>query len=271
MPVTTKLTFSEVPKVDTSVDYFDSSDKEIIVDKPNGVGWKHENSFLGNNSVIHVWKKGVPDFDEGYELYWTGYGDDVTNGIIGEGQEIFINISDTDTTDQSVEFEFIAQDTFLYGGHAVWSGTQIKDSFSLLVIAKENVFVTTGDQDLTIGNDGRAIYVGTGNGTHSFSDTPVITENKTGTGYWNCDFETGLQPATNGDGFYDILNYEKTVARIINKVHTIGADGTFDITAENSWNILHGYKFRLVAHVDSNNPHAWQCGLSLSMFRRSTI
>lgn len=271
MPAKTKLTFDKIPDVDSSPDLFDGSEKTYEITRPDGNGWKHEDSFLGNNSIISVWKKGTPDFDDGYELYWTGAGDDIVTNQIGEGSEILIQVSNTDEVDKYVDIEFIPDETYLYGGQAMWSGTQLHDSISLVVVAKANVFATLGNDDLILDN-GRAKYVGVGNGTHSFTDIPILIDNKEGLGYWNYDIESGLMPAVNGDGKYDIIDSEKTVARLINKVPTSpNTDSYVEIASVNAWKILYGYKFRFIAHVNASNKHAWSCSLFLSMFRKSTI
>lgn len=267
------MTFDKIPDVDSSVDLFDNSEKILPITAPDGYGWSHQESFLGNNSIIHIWKKGTPQFDDGYELYWTGCGDDTTNGIIGGGEDLIIEVSDTDTVDQTIDIEFIADETYLYGGQAMWSGSQLHDSISLVVVAKATPIATGGDLSLTV-TDNKIQYVGVGNGTHYFTGTPVFVENKSGTGLWNLD-TSGASPSAvpaSGDGGYDMFDIEKTVSRLLNKIPTSpNNDGYVAIAGHTAWKIFHGYKFRFIAHVQPSNPHTWSCSLFLHMFRRNTI
>lgn len=267
MAVKTKITMQQLPKADLAPQFFEESDKEFILQSPNGNGWQLQYSFLGNNVIYHVWKKGKPTFDFGYENYYTGKGDDIENEIIGAGQPMEIETVASEA-ESYIDVEFLPNDTYLQGGEAMWRDSQHGDAISIVVISKANILSTEGT-DLYLSLDGNRIKEDLQNPTHKFINPPVLVDNKSQQGYW--DFDGSNIIANNaGQGRFDILTIEKTVARLVNYVPVSpNSNGYVELETENAWKIQPGYKFRFIAH--NNSGTQWKCNFFLHMFRESTI
>ena len=91
---------------------------------------------------------------EGTYLYFTGYGDDLTNQTIGNGQELSLNNSGGNT-ETSITFGFI-DDVFIKDGVIFWDGCAWGDHVSLEIYLPANTFYktphSTGNFDLVEGN-----------------------------------------------------------------------------------------------------------------------
>lgn len=267
MAVKTKVTMQQLPEADLAPQFFAESKKDFVLDSPEGNGWQLQYSFLGNNVIYHVWKKGQPTFDFGYENYYTGRGDDMTNEIIGEGVPMEIQTNTTDS-ESYVDVEFLPNETYLQGGEAMWHDSAYGDAVSIVVVSKANILSSEGD-DLFLSLDGNRVKMDYVNPTHKFINPPVLVDNKYQTGYWDFNGHN-LTPNDEGKGRYDILTVEKTVARLVNHVPVSpNSDGYVELSTTNAWKILPGYKFRFIAH--NNSKTIWQCNFFLHMFRRSTI
>ena len=91
---------------------------------------------------------------EGTYLYYTGYGDDLVNQTIGNGQKLSIDNSIAPSTEKSIVFGF-TDDLFIKDGVLSWSGAVFGDEVFLEIFLPMNTFFktphSTGNFDLVAG------------------------------------------------------------------------------------------------------------------------
>lgn len=108
---------------------------------------------------------------EGTYLYFTGYGDDLVNDIIGKGQKLSIDFAGETNTEKSIVFGFTT-DVYLKDGVLMWQGAIFGDEVTLEVFLPANTYYKTphsnGNFDLVDGQ-----YVANATWTGEFLSLPV--------------------------------------------------------------------------------------------------
>lgn len=266
MAIKRKITAQALPEVDTSPDLRDSN-REFEALAPEGVGWKLENSFRGEYNIFHVWKKGDVNYDNGFENYWTSKGDDLSNGIVGDGTKFSISMT-TGDTQKTVEGTFLPYESFIYGGTIFWEGSSNKKTVSLDVVASASS-IKSGTTVTVDSNTNKVIPSSDNTGTNDIDGIPTLVDNKTLNGWW--DFTNDqLIPNIEQKGSFDIYTVDVTVARLLNDLDLMPkASGENCIKADNAWKVFPGYKFKLIANSIEDGD--WDVSLVFHMIKRKTV
>lgn len=92
---------------------------------------------------------------EGTYLYFTGYGDDLTNQTRGNGQKLAVDYSGETGTEKTIEFGFM-DDVYIKDGVLSWMGAVFGDEVSLEIYLPANTYYKTphsnGNFDLVDGS-----------------------------------------------------------------------------------------------------------------------
>ncbi|ASV44175.1 hypothetical protein PBI_SCTP2_160 [Salicola phage SCTP-2] len=265
MSVQYKITLDNIPEADESYSY-DNVTLEHTINRPEGLGWKLEYSVKGNYYIYHFWKKGSIIYDYGLQTYFTGKGDDITNQLIGDGSSLRI-VTGTTQQDYTQDVEFIADQTYLFGGKASWSGTGSNDAISVHVVASATPVKTQSSGDVILNGD-LIEPVSDNSGTHVIDGVKAVVPNNNNSGWWDIVDKT-VVPNYNQEGIYDLYKIEKTISRLINHIYIDNnVDGYNELTNDNTWKVAPGHKFRLVAHNNSGNQ--WTVSFIMYMIRSKT-
>lgn len=263
MAVTNRVTMREFPDADQAIEYYQESDKSFDLETPPGHGWRLEHSFIGNNVIYFVWKKGGIKFDGGLVHYWTGYADDIVNETIGNGTRLVMdNVTGQSST--SIDANFIHADTYLYGGTI----TTDNGEFGNEIIIEYFANGTTLTEDATNGD----VIIDNGlvkpseSGTHTIDTFGLIPQEN---GDWNYNDENGLV-ANLGNGKYILSTVDVLLTRPVNGIPITGLNGEEQtVIGGNGIQLLKGgyFKFTTVNHSDTN----WKAYLYMHMCRNATI
>lgn len=173
---------------------------------------------------------------EGTFLYFTGRGDDLVGGNIGEGPELILKNTDgSPMSAKTVVFGF-SEDIWLKDGYIFWKGGDFGDYGSMEIFLPANTYYktphSTGNYDLIDG---------------------VYVANATWTGE------------------YLMLPIDYTLNRFVNKVHLVG-DNTVGLLLESSDIdvVTTQLRMRVIMGSPSVNPNL-EMAVTMEMYRTKTI
>ncbi len=228
-------------------------------------------SPLGDLLAVHPSTKPKAAGKEFY-LVWTGAGDDIVNGIIGEGELLSFAIKATDTSiSKDVRFDPQFGDIYLHEGYAKWNNGGIGDNMTATIMADPTVLQQSVNLDLIVDGTNWVKYApgGAGTGTDGFAATPVLVPRTfSKDGDWDYD-GVNLTPNSSGTGGYRISSVERTVHKYINRIPLCFSSGTYTrLTSDETAYLPPGYFIRITAFNVSGN--AWNCSFMFEVYRERT-
>lgn len=262
MAVTNRVTMREFPSADQAIEYYEESDKSFDLETPPGFGWRLDHSFIGNNVIYFVWKKGGIKFDGGLVHYWTGYADDVSNETVGDGTRLVINNTAGQAT-SSINADFLYKDTYLYGGSISTDNNEFGNEIIIEYYASATTTTEDANGDVIIEN---GLVKPSENGTHIIDTYGLIPQEN---GDWDHDRDNGLV-ANSGSGQYILSTTDVLLTRPVNGIPITGLNGNEQtVIGGNGIELLKGgyFKFTTVNHSDTE----WKAYLYMHMCRNTTI
>lgn len=261
MAVTNRVTMMQFPDADSASEYYEQSEKWFDLKSPEGYGWRLEHSFLGHNVIYFVWKKGGIKFDGGLIHYWTGYGDDVTNGLYGGGQRLLIN-NTVGVNEQYIDVDFISRDTYLYGGTVTIDTNDFGNEITIEYYAKATTLTEDANGNVIIDN---GMVKPSTNGTHTINDFGLVPQEN---GDWDYDDTNGLVSNV-GNGEYVLYTVDILLTRPINGLPITGLNGNEQsVIGGNGIELSYGGYFRIKTINHSNTD--WNAYLYMHMCRNKT-
>lgn len=204
---------------------------------------------------------------------WTGAGDDIGGGVIGDGPTLHLDMQVGQAT-TSVDVKFLADQgrVWLHEGYLKFTGAGDGDFMNASVVAEPTALQQSVQLDLEVTDNWIKFAAGgPGTGTHGFADPTAITlvpRTFSKDGDWNFD-GTNLTPAS-GDGLYKISDIERTVHRYINKIPCYGDCSTyFTMSSNESTELPKGYFLRITGHNVSNSD--WHASIIMEIYRERTF
>jgi len=232
-------------------------------------------SSLGKQLSVHSSTKPEVNGKE-FFLQWTGAGDDVTNGIIGEGELLSFSLTPTDASiSKEIRFDPQFGDTYIHEGYAKWYhdlnvSNGAGDYMSAMIVSDPTQLQTVASLDCVIVNDWvKYAPGGAGTGTHGFAATPILVPRGfSKDGDWDYD-GTNLTPNLLGTGGYNISSVERIVHRYINKIPMCFTSNSFNrLTSDETAYLPPGYFIRVTAfNVSASN---WNCAFMFEVYRERT-
>lgn len=228
----------------------------------------------------------------GQLIFWTGYGDDTTNNVIGNGEPMMSvrEIGDPTTQIKYIDFNTINNMTQLYEGYLLWCSAQPGDRGSLSVVTSVVETIASSGTNYRLYN-GYLVVPAAGDGdieilsdiTDPDPTTGCLVEcdinelgNKT-PGYWNADFDpienkfSNITPAPYGDGDYNMFAQEVTVIKFANKINLLNS-GNIRLNSTDADTINHGLRLKLELETDTTiEDHKWSISVILTLQREQTI
>jgi len=231
-------------------------------------------SDLGDKLAVHQSSKPLDSSKEFY-LVWTGSGDDITNGIIGEGDLLAFDIKTTDATvSKEIRFDPQFGDVYIHEGYAKWDHSDgsngAGDHMSAMIMADPTALQTVANLDLVIvDNWVKLAPGGPGTGTHGFAATPtLIPRTLSHDGDWDYD-GASLTPNLFGTGGYKISDIERTIHKYINRIPMCFSSNGYDrLTSDETAFLPPGYFIRVTAFNVTGS--AWNCAFMFEVYRERT-
>lgn len=229
----------------------------------------------------------------GLYVYWTGRGDNFTNGYIGNGETIILShkVGESKAQHKYIDFMCLGNKTQMHEGTIIWSGAKMGDSGSCSMVT--SVMPTTSGSNTNFNLYGGYLIVpAAGDGTIEVTGDMTnidpalgclveITPDEVGEmppAFWNADFNPStmkfenITPAPNGDGGFNMFAVEVTVSRFVNHLNLLG-DGVVTLHSQDSDDLNHG--MRLLHHINTSDidgvdDHDWQFSVCLTLQRDRT-
>jgi len=229
-------------------------------------------SDLGGKLAVH--SSATPTSGNSkFHLVWTGAGDDIVGGTIGDGDLIVIQNAIGQST-AFIDVEFLSNGglTFIHEGYARWSNGGIGDYLTARVLAHPSVVQTSVNLDLIMsGNYILPAPGGAGTGTHGWGGTPnIIPRTFDKNGGWDYDPTNGLQPNLTDNGEYHISIVEEIVQKYHNKIPTDGTCNTpIVFTSDNTAQLPSGFFIRITTYNTSDT--VWHASIFFEVYREKTI
>lgn len=232
-------------------------------------------SNLGKQLAVHQSTKPEVPGKEFY-LQWTGAGDDVDNGLIGEGEILAFEMTDQDASiTKDIKFAPQFGDVYIHEGYAKWNhDSQMSngtgDHMSAMIMANGTPMQQTIDLDYIVEDDWvKYSPQGPGTGTHGLAATPVLVPRTfMKDGDWDYD-GTNLTPNFAGDGGYKISTIMRTVHRYMNKIPMCFSSGSYNrLTSDETAFLPPGYFIRVTAFNSSGTN--WNCAFMFEVYRERT-
>lgn len=206
---------------------------------------------------------------------WVGFGDDMTTGAIGGGNQCIVqNTVGVPTKSIDIHLYNIGTDIYLHEGYAMWAGCSIGDTFSATVMSSPTQLQTAANLDYELDTNNRVMAAasGAGTGTHGFAATPILVPCYAAVqeGYWNYDEVAGLTYAPAADGKYDIFSVEVAVNRFIESIPLLGTSSTYtQFDSDDVSKLPPGYFLRIETNNASNTT--WDLAFMMTVFRQKTV
>lgn len=226
----------------------------------------------GKKLAVHASYK--PDIgEETTYAVWSGAGDDMVNGVVGEGEMLHFDLhTGTPTVTRSLKFLPSAGRVWIHEAYLKFTGGGEGDYISSSVIAPPSAVQQAVNLDLIM--DGDFVKYspgGPGTGTHGFAATPTLIPRRySKDGSWNYDETTGLTPNFTNEGEYKISTVKAEVHKYFSKLPVCGDCTTyFSMTSEETMEVLQPYYIEITATNVSDTD--WHASVIVEMYRQRTI
>lgn len=229
----------------------------------------------------------------GLYVYWTGRGDNYTNGYIGNGETIILShkVGEDKSQHKYIDFMCLDNKTQMHEGTIIWSGAKMGDSGSCSMVTSV-MPVEPGENTNFNLYGGYLIVPAAGDGTINVTGDMTNIDPALGcfvemmpdeTGemtpaFWNADYNPStlkfenITPAPAGDGKYNMFAVEITISRFVNHLNLIG-EGVVTLNSDDSDEMTHG--MRLLHHINTSEldgieDHDWHFSVCLTLQRDRT-
>lgn len=229
----------------------------------------------------------------GLYVYWTGRGDNMENGNIGDGESILLShkIGDPKSQKKYIDFCCLDNKSQLHEGTVIFSGAKMGDSGTcsmvtsvMPVTAGVNTNYRLHDDYLIIPANGDGDIELLGDITNinpTYGCFVEMVPDETGVQaptFWNADINKdtrkfeNITPAPDGDGRYNLFAAEIVISRFVNHINLLG-EGSLVLQSEDSVDMTHG--MRLLHHINTSTidgieDHDWQFSVVLTLQRDKT-
>lgn len=260
------LTTQEIINAQTIVDDHTPEPQEVEVSQlPRSL-------LDGKKLAVHASYK--PDIgEETTYAVWAGAGDDMVNGVVGEGEMLHFDVhTGTPTVTRSLKFLPSAGRVWIHEAYLKFTGGGEGDYISSSVIAPPSAVQQAVNLDLIM--DGDFVKYspgGPGTGTHGFAATPTLIPRRySKDGSWNYDETTGLTPNFTNEGEYKISTVKAEVHKYFSKLPVCGDCTTyFSMTSEETMEVLQPYYIEITAINVSDTD--WHASVIVEMYRQRTV
>lgn len=232
-------------------------------------------SPLGNKLDVHSnYKPELP----GETIYavWTGTGDDMAGGKVGEGPKLALHMT-VGSAEESVIMEFHPDNgrIWIHEGYIQFTGAGFGDYLTAEIRSNATVLQTSANLDLVLAGSGNWVLPapgGPGTGTHGFADANIALIPRTFTkdGEWDFDPVNGLQPNAGSPhtGQYRIATSKKVVHKFINEIPLFGTTSYTVFSSDETIELPANYHIRL--RVFNVSDTDWHLSAFIECYRQRT-
>ena len=206
-------------------------------------------------------------------VVWSGAGDDMTNGNIGEGETLEFNMTTGNAT-VSKEFRFHPDNgrVWIHEGYLKFEGGGLGDYLTATFMSEATPLQTSVNLDLEITDNWIHLAAGgPGTGTHGWADgtkIALVPRSFSQDGDWDYDGIT-LSPNTGGTGEYKISDIERNVHTFINHIPCLGSSQTFfSMSSDETAELVANYFIRVVCYNTSDTN--WNASCIMEIYRERT-
>ena len=227
----------------------------------------------GNKLAVHPSYKPEGGEKDTY-VVWTGAGDDMTNGEIGKGETMELNMTTgTATLSKDIKFHPDNGSVWIHEGYLKFEGGGLGDHLCAIFVAEATPLQTSINLDLEVTDDWIHLAAGgPGTGTHGFADPGkivLIPRTFSMDGHWDYDTTNGLVPNVGGTGEYSISSIERDVHAFINHIPCLGSCQTFfSMSSDETAALPENYFIRVTAHNMSDTN--WTAACIMEIYRERT-
>lgn len=222
-----------------------------------------------NKLAVHSSPK--PLIDQTTYVVWTGAGDIIGSGQIGNGDPlVFVLQPGTPEVSKDIYFDPIHGRVWIHEGFVMWKDAGIGDNISAVIMAQPSQLQTFANLDLVIQDNWvKPAPNGPGTGTHGFASTPkLIPRTYSKDGDWDFD-GVSLIPNLSGTGMYKISTIEQCVHMYINQIPLFGTTTSYvAFTSDDTAELPPGYFIRITCKNNSNSN--WIATVFMEIFRERT-
>jgi len=234
-------------------------------------------SDIGNKKeklAVHTSYKPVGLTDSTIYAVWTGAGDDMTNGNVGEGNRLEFHMT-PGNPEETVLMGFHPDNgrIWIHEGYIQFTGAGFGDYCTAEIRSLATNVQTAANLDLVLAGSGNWVLPapgGPGTGTHGFADANIALIPRTFTkdGEWDFDPITGLSPNLGLTGDYRIATSKKTVHKFINQIPLFGTTSYVEFSSDETTELPANYEIRLRVFNISNTD--WHLAAFIECYRERT-
>lgn len=221
----------------------------------------------------------------GTMVLWTGEGDDISDpNIVGGGEKLSFayNIGQQEPLIKYIDFNIVANETWLHEGYITWESAKL-DTLDLLLVPR--VTTITSGTNYNIHDD--CLIVPSISGTGTVDIVNDITKHDGGLVYmplndlgervpsfWNASWDNvtktyvDILPAPKGDGQYNMFSSEVHFAQFVRQMNLIGS-GFIALNSSDTDQLGHGMRLKMIANVNTEDfpDHDWKVACTLCLHR----
>lgn len=256
----------EIEAMDDIISAHDATEEEIPISK------FPLSDLDGIKLAVHSSPKPKVDGITTYAV-WTGAGDDIENGILGDGQLLEFDLVTGKESDTVVaKFDPQFGRVFIHEGYARFENGGKGDYITAVIKAEATPLQTAANLDLILTENWiKYSPSGPGTGTHGFADLTkiqLIPRSFSKDGDWDYDGTT-LTPNLAGNGSYKISDVVKVVHRYNNKIPCRGSSPTyFTMSSDETAELLKNYYIEITAYNKSDTT--WYATVLMEIYRERT-
>lgn len=223
-----------------------------------------------NKLAVHASPK--PLTDNVNYVVWTGAGDNIGSGQVGDGDILVFEMTPgVAEVIKDVRFDPIHGKVWIHEGFVMWANAGIGDNISSVIMGEASPLQTFANLDLVIDENHwvKPAPGGPGTGTHGFAGTPtLIPRTFSMDGDWDYD-GVSLLPNTSGTGAYRISDIEQCIHKYINKIPLYGTATTYvPFTSDDTSYIPPGFFVRIKCVNFSDS--SWTANVFMEIYRERT-
>lgn len=252
-------------------------ENETLVFENPVEGWNYlegdnlpKSDLDGRKLAVHTsYKPDVP----GLTTYavWTGAGDDIDNGVVGDGDLLhFDMVPGQATTTKELKFLPSAGRVWIHEAYLKFTDGGEGDYLTSQIVAPATTLQNVANLDLELdGDEIKYAAGGAGTGTHGFAATPVLVPRKFSMdGFWDYD-GTNLTPNPAGTGEYKIFQTKQGIHRYVNKIPCYGTCSTyFSMSSDETTELPQPYYIEVTCHNVSDTT--WHASVIAEIYRQQT-